>query len=68
MQISMFVQFCALDYGMENCSLALHIPEYGSEAMEITCVRSEIDMWSLAVEDKIDLQTFSYSVLPRRIY
>ena len=52
---------------MENCSLALHIPEYGSEAMEITRVGSAIDVWSLAVVDKVDLQTLSYRTLPRRI-
>ena len=42
-QISPFVQFRALDDELENCSLALHIPEYGSEAIEITRVGSEID-------------------------
>jgi len=66
-EISTFVQFRALDYGMENCSLALHIPEYGSEAMEITRVGSAIDVWSLAVDGKVDLQTLSYRTLPRRI-
>ena len=42
---------------MENCSLALHIPEYGFEAMmEITCVGSStIDMWPIALDDKADL-------------
>src|ERR1700761_2186354 len=52
---------------MENCSLALHIPEYGSEAMEITRVGSKIDVWSLAVDDKVDSHTLSYRTLPRRI-
>ncbi|KAI9439097.1 hypothetical protein H4582DRAFT_2075755 [Lactarius indigo] len=53
-EISTFVQFRALDYGMENCSLALHIPEYGSDAMEIAHLGSTIDVWSLAVDSKID--------------
>jgi hypothetical protein len=66
-QISTFVQFRALDYGMENCSLALHIPEYGSETMEITRIGSTIDVWSLAVDSKVDLQKLSYKTLPRRI-
>ena len=52
---------------MENCSLALRIPEFGSEAMEIACVGSTIDVWSLAVDGKVDLQTLSYRTLPRRI-
>ena len=39
---------------MENCSFALHIPKYGSEAMEIIRVGSEIDMWSFAVDDRHD--------------
>jgi hypothetical protein len=51
---------------MENCSLALNIPEYGSEAMEITRNGSEIDLWSLAVayKFKVDLQTLLYRTLP----
>ncbi|KAN0129145.1 hypothetical protein V8E53_013016 [Lactarius tabidus] len=65
--ISTFVQFRALDYGMENCSLALRIPEFGSEAMEIARVGSTIDVWSLAVDAKVDLRTLSYRTLPRRI-
>ncbi|KAN0129158.1 hypothetical protein V8E53_013029 [Lactarius tabidus] len=66
-EISTFVQFRVLDYGMENCSLALHIPEFGSDAMEIARVGSTIDVWSLAVGAKVDLQTLSYRTLPRRI-
>ena len=41
---------------MENRSLALHIPEYGSEAMEITRLGPTIDVWSLAVDAKVDLR------------
>jgi hypothetical protein len=61
-----FVQFRALHYGMENCSLVLNILEYGSEAMEITRNGSEIDLWSLAVayKFKVDLQTLLYRTLP----
>jgi len=66
-EISTFVQFRALDYGMENCSLALRIPEYGSEAMEITRIGSTIDVWSLAVDAKVDLRRLSYGTLPRRV-
>ncbi|KAH8991445.1 hypothetical protein EDB86DRAFT_3079868 [Lactarius hatsudake] len=66
-EISTFVQFRALDYGMENCSLALRIPEYGSDAMEIARVGSTIDVWSLAVDSKVDLQTLSYRTLPPRV-
>ncbi|KAH8991481.1 hypothetical protein EDB86DRAFT_1607487 [Lactarius hatsudake] len=66
-EISTFVQFRALDYGMENCSLALRIPEYGSDAMEIARVGSTLDVWSLAVDSKVDLRTLSYRTLPRRV-
>ncbi|KAH9014621.1 hypothetical protein EDB83DRAFT_2271785 [Lactarius deliciosus] len=66
-EISTFVQFRALDYGMENCSLALRIPEHGSDAMEIARVGSTIDVWSLAVDAKVDLQTLSHRTLPRRV-
>jgi hypothetical protein len=52
---------------MENCSLALRIPEYGSEAMEIARVGSPIDVWSLAVDAKVDLRSLSHRTLPRRV-
>jgi hypothetical protein len=62
-QINTLIQFRALDYGMESCSLALHLPEYGSESMmEITRVGSStIDVWSLALDDNIDLQGLSHT-------
>ena len=52
---------------MENCSLALRIPEYGSDTMEIARVGSPIDVWSLAVDAKVDLGGLSYRTLPRRV-
>ena len=68
-QINTLIQFRPFDYGMENCSLVLHFPEYGSEAMmEIRSVESSmIDVWSLALDDKVDLQRLLYRSLPRRI-
>jgi len=54
---------------MENCSLVLRIPEHGSGGvMEMAHVGSTtIDVWSLAVNAKVDLFKWSYNVLPRRI-
>ncbi len=54
---------------MENCSLVLRIPEHGSSdgAMEIRHIGSTIDVWSLAVNGKVDLLKLSYNTLPRRI-
>jgi hypothetical protein len=53
---------------MEDCRLALHIPEYGSESMEITRVGTTIDVWSLAVDfNKVDLRTLSHRTLPDRL-
>jgi hypothetical protein len=54
---------------MENCSLVLRIPEHGSEdrAMEMAHIGSTIDVWSLAVNAKVDLSKLSYNLLPRRI-
>jgi hypothetical protein len=54
---------------MENCSLVLRIPEHGSDvgAMEMAHMGSTIDVWSLAVNAKVDLSKLSYNVLPRRI-
>ena len=68
-QINTLIQFRVLDYGMENCSFALHFQEYGSKAvMEMTRVGSSmIDVWSLALDDKVDLKRISCRSLPRRI-
>ena len=55
---------------MENCSLALRIPAHGSDdgAMEIAHIgTTAVDVWSLAVDAKVDLLKLSYNVLPRRI-
>jgi hypothetical protein len=52
---------------MQNCGLLLRIPEFGSEAMEIARIGSTIDVWSLAADAKVGLQTLSYRTLPRRI-
>ena len=53
---------------MENCSLALRILEYGSDgSMEIAHIGSTIDVWSLAVNSRVDLLKLSYNALPRRI-
>ena len=67
--MSTFVQFRALDYGMENCSLVLRIPAHGSDgAMEMAHIGSSIiDVWSLAVNAKVDLLKLSHNALPRRI-
>ena len=55
---------------MENCSLTLRIPAHGSDdamGMEMAHVGSTIDVWSLAVNAKVDLSKLSYNTLPRRI-
>ena len=53
---------------MENCSLVLRIPEHGSDgAMEMAHIGSTFDVWSLAVNAKVDLLKLSYNVLPGRI-
>jgi len=66
-EISTFVQFRALDYGMENCSLVLRIPQIDSDAMEVARIGSTIDIWSLEVNSKIDLLKLSFNTLPRRV-
>jgi len=57
---------------MENCSLVLRIPDFDSgddDAMVIECISGSttIDVWALAVDDKVDLQRLSHNTLPRRI-
>ena len=65
-QTNTLIQFPALDHGKENCSLVLHLPNYGSEVMmEFSRIGiSMIDVWSL---DKVDLQRLPYRSLPRCI-
>jgi hypothetical protein len=57
-QINTLIQFRALDYRMESCSAIIEITGVGS---------STIDVWSLALNDEIDLQGLSYRSFPRRI-
>jgi hypothetical protein len=58
---------------MENCSLALRLPARGGSAadgaMEVAhdVGPTAIDVWSLAVNAKVDLLKLSYNELPRRI-
>ncbi|KAI9450472.1 hypothetical protein BJY52DRAFT_1227179 [Lactarius psammicola] len=57
--------FRALDYGMENCSLAPRIPKYGQICDGDRACR--IYVWSLTVDTKVDLRRFSYRTLSRHI-
>ncbi|KAH9956018.1 hypothetical protein BC827DRAFT_1234407 [Russula dissimulans] len=66
-EISTFVQFRALDYGMENCSLVLRIPDIDSDAMDVARVGSTIDVWTLEVDSKVDLLKLCFKTLPRRV-
>ena len=57
---------------MENCSLALRIPARadGGATAEMAAHHAgsaAIDVWSLAVDAKVDLLKLSYKRLPRRI-
>ncbi|KAI0259773.1 hypothetical protein BC834DRAFT_1045088 [Gloeopeniophorella convolvens] len=65
--ISTFLQFRALDYGLEECKLTLEVPEYGAKNMHIARVGTPIDVWSLEVDGKVDLLKLSYNTLPRRV-
>ena len=56
-----------MDYGIENCSFTLSIPEYGSEAMEIVSIGFATDVWSLAGDAKVDSQRPSYRFLPHHV-
>ena len=52
---------------MENCSLALRIPQIDSDAMEVARIGSTIDIWTLEVDSKVDLLKLSFKTLPRRV-
>jgi len=70
-ETSTFVQFRALDYGMENCSLALGIPSFDDDSVAVDIAHigslSTIDVWALAVDRKVDLRRLSFNTLPRRL-
>jgi len=57
-----FISFSDLDIRSVSRagSLALRIPEHGSDAMEIARIGSTIDIWALAVDSKADLPKLSY--------
>ena len=55
---------------MENCSLALRIPNVDGDESDVVRIgsvsTSTIDVWALAVDGKVDLRRLSFNTLPRR--
>ncbi|KAI9433473.1 hypothetical protein H4582DRAFT_1819741 [Lactarius indigo] len=71
--VSTIVQFRAIDYGMENCSLALAPPPAAAEGA--TPVDVELDVWALAdaprrpgrrLNANLDVRTLTWASRPER--
>ncbi|KAF9077050.1 hypothetical protein BDP27DRAFT_1313041 [Rhodocollybia butyracea] len=70
-EIHTILQFRVLDYGMENCSLALHIPPFtgvnASSGLVISELHSPIvDVWLLEAASKLDIHSLSWNTRPKR--
>ncbi|KAI0067446.1 hypothetical protein BV25DRAFT_1819784 [Artomyces pyxidatus] len=57
-EISTIVQFRAIDYGMENCTLTLALPAPHSDV--------QLDVWALSTSTRLDVRTLSWKTRPPR--
>lgn len=66
-QTSTITQFRVIDYGMENCTLALTIPPHVHSGFVISDLEedfSHVDVWALSSIDKLDLRHLSWNTKP----
>lgn len=49
---------------MENCSLSITLPSFDDTAGQITDEPAVIEVWSLPVKGKLDMQKLSYATRP----
>ncbi|KAJ7220016.1 hypothetical protein GGX14DRAFT_585061 [Mycena pura] len=61
--ISTIAQFRVADFGMELCSLSITVPPRNSSGDHIMNTAS-VDIWSLPVTKKLNMQKLSYSTRP----
>ncbi|KAJ7510320.1 hypothetical protein B0H11DRAFT_2216129 [Mycena galericulata] len=62
--ISTIAQFRVADFGMENCSLSITVPSPHDTDDTITDEPATLDIWSLPVTKKLDMQTLSWATRP----
>ncbi|KAI0056934.1 hypothetical protein BV25DRAFT_1920577 [Artomyces pyxidatus] len=70
-EVSTIVQFRAMDYGMENCSLALTIPPPEEDSADVIVSelredKARVDVWALSTSSRLDLQMLSLKTRPPR--
>ncbi|KAJ6570243.1 hypothetical protein DFH09DRAFT_917641 [Mycena vulgaris] len=62
--ISTVAQFRVADFGMENCSLSITVPPRNESDGRITDEPATLDIWSLPVMKKLDMQKLSWATRP----
>jgi len=62
--ISTVAQFRVADFGMENCSLSITVPPRADSDDHITDEPATLDIWSLPVTKKMDMQKLSWATRP----
>jgi len=62
--ISTVAQFRVADFGMENCSLSITVPPLNETEDGITEEPAMLDIWSLPLTKKLDMQKLSWATRP----
>jgi len=62
--ISTIAQFRIADFGMENCSLSITVPPRADSDDHIHDEPANLDIWSLPVKKKLDMQKLSFATRP----
>jgi len=57
-------QFRIADFGMENCSLSITVPPRADSEDHISDEPATLDIWSLPVTKKMDMQKLSWATRP----
>ncbi|KAJ6577327.1 hypothetical protein B0H19DRAFT_932476 [Mycena capillaripes] len=57
-------QFRVADFGMENCSLSITVPPRADSDDHISDEPATLDIWSLPVAKKMDMQKLSWATRP----
>lgn len=63
-KMSTVAQFRVADFGMENCSLSITVPPRADSEDHISDEPATLDIWSLPVTKKMDMQKLSWANRP----
>ncbi|KAI0316434.1 hypothetical protein OF83DRAFT_246820 [Amylostereum chailletii] len=67
-EVSTIAQFRVLDWGMENCTVDVVIPQQSTNATTVSAIDNPtvVEIWSLDASAMIDTKTLSWSTKPKR--